>query len=293
MELHQLRAFTRIVEAGSFHAAAAELHVTQAAVSHSIKALESRAGATLLVRGPKGVSLTEAGKVLLPYAKRIVETVDAASEDLASLQEGGALKLATFASASSHYLPAVMKAFHTRFPRIHLDIKEGNDLEALQWLRAGEADIAFVVDGPNDVEFQPLYDDDFVLVARRTEFPQDFRSPIPIEALAGQQVVSSMGGCARVVSAAMSASNVSVSYPAAARETSTALALVQAGVGVAILPRLLVPEPPSPLVCFDIVPRITRQIGIAVRKSERRAHAAASFLSLVAHMRVSGQPRSL
>lgn len=285
MELQQLRAFVCAVDYGSFRRAADELSVSQAAISHSIKSLEGRVAVTLLVRSARGLSLTEAGEVLLPYARRVLESVDAASEDLAALREKGTLRLATFASASSHYLPTVMTAFHARFPRVRLDIQEGNDLEALEWLRNGDADVAFVVDGAADVDFQPIYDDDFVLVAPRGELSCEPGGEVPITALEGTSMVAATGGCERVVSASLKASGVTVSYSATARETSTALALVQAGVGVTVLPRLLISTMPDGLVCFDVVPRISRKIGVAVRKGERRAHAVASFLSFVARMK--------
>lgn len=290
MELHQLRAFTQVVEDGSFREAAETLHLTQAAVSHSIKSLEGRVGVTLLNRGRTGVSLTEAGEVLLPYAKRVVETIGTASEDLASLHGAGTLKLATFASASNHYLPAVLQEFHSRFPRIRLDIKEGNDLDTLEWLRTGEVDVAFVVGHPRNVQFQPLYDDDFVLVARGDQMPGVAENAVPIEMVSDQRVIAATGGCEKVVSAALSVANTSVVYSAVVREPSTALALVQAGVGITILPRLLVPTLPRTLVCLDIIPRISRQISIAVRRGERRSHAVASFMGLVGQMRgIHGQ----
>lgn len=285
MELHQLRAFTQVVDCGSFRAAANELHVTQAAVSHSIKSLESRIGATVLVRGPRGVSLTEAGEILLPCARRVVQSVDATSEDLASLNDEGTLRLATFTSASSHYLPGVMRVFHSQFPRINLDIKEGNDLDALRSLRSGKADIAFVVQGPDDVDFLHVYDDDFVLVATQAEFPNACSTEISIATLENKQIIVATGSCERVVRTALAASNVSVSYPAVARETSTALALVQANIGVTLLPRLLASNLPSGLISFDIAPRISRRIGVSIRKGERRSNTVASFLAVVTHMR--------
>lgn len=281
MELHQLRAFVHVVESGSFRKAAEQLHVTQAAISHSIKTLETRVGTAVLVRSNGAMSLTEAGQVLLSHARSVLASVDAAAEDLAALQEEGTLRLATFASASAYYLPLLARKFHERFPRIGMEIREGNDLESFEWLKEGLSDISFVVGASSDIQFYPLYDDDFVLVARKGAFPDARSRTLPMSALNGCKMIQATGGCERLVSTALEASGISIIHAAAAREPSTAVALVQADLGSTIRPRVLVPNQLEGVEIFELAPRITRTVGLAVRPGERLAHAAAALLGLV------------
>lgn len=287
MELHQLRALVSIVDLGSFRKAAQQLHVTQAAISHSIKSLERRLGVTLLVRSTSTMRLTEAGAVLLPHARTVVETIESAGEDLAALREEGTLRLGSFASASAQFLPTLVREFHSRFPRIRLEIKEGHDLEARRWLLTGDVDVAFVVGDSDDTVFQPLCDDDFVLVAPEGRFRATATDSLAVTQLDGCALIESTGGCERVVRSALEASGITVTRSALARETSTAFALVQAGIGIAVLPRMVLPQLPNGLVTYDLRPRISRTLGLAVRPDGKPPRAVMAFITLMVDLQRS------
>ena len=134
--MRHLAALEAVARTGSFGRAALELGYTQSAISQQIAALERIVGEKLVERpgGPRAISMTEAGELLLRHAEAIVNRLDAARADMASLRAGetGALRVATYQSISARVLPVVMRRFMGDWPGIALDLSEpSNDHDAL------------------------------------------------------------------------------------------------------------------------------------------------------------------
>src|SRR5436309_14785272 len=128
VELRHLLALQAIAEHGSFGRAARALGYTQSAVSQQIAFLERAVGEKLVERpgGPRAVSLTEAGRLLLRHAEAIVARMKAARADMASLRAGevGTLRVGTYQSVGARVLPAVMRRFRSERPGIELELHE-------------------------------------------------------------------------------------------------------------------------------------------------------------------------
>ena len=126
MELHQLRYFVAVAEAGSFSNAARRCHVAQPSLSQQIKKLEIDLGQELFERHPSGVVLTEAGHALLPRARRVLSEVQEAAAALRSDIDDGAGPLAVGAipTMAPYVLPPVLAPFSQRFPRCELTVRE-------------------------------------------------------------------------------------------------------------------------------------------------------------------------
>jgi DNA-binding transcriptional LysR family regulator len=142
-----LRVFLDVARHGSFTVAARTLGWTQSAVSRQIASLESAlGGAPLFDRLPRGVRLTEAGRVLVPYAEAVVERLHAAGRDLAALREvaGGRLRLGAFATADAALVPRAIAAFRARHPGVRLTREEGLTPVLLDRLASGGLDLAVV-----------------------------------------------------------------------------------------------------------------------------------------------------
>lgn len=282
MELRQLQVFVEVVDAGSFKGAANRLHVTQPAVSYSIRALESRLGVGLFVRGQHSIRLTAAGESLLPRARSILRQVELAARDVLLSGNGEVLRVGCFASVGLDFFPSVARRFSERFPGVHIEVSEGTDLELVAGLRAGDIDVSFVLGEPRGVATTFLYCDDFVYVARTLNQIQG--SCIDLQSLSGMRRVRSMGGCEAVIARALELHGIVSSTPAQVREASTALSIVAAGIANAILPRALVSGAHRDVVCADMRPNITRQVGIAVREDGTSGLLAASFARLALEM---------
>src|SRR3954471_9296794 len=173
VELRHLAALQAVAQEGSFGRAAQRLGYTQSAVSQQIAALERAVGERLVERpgGPRPVTLTEAGRLLLGHADAIVARLKAAQADMAALHEGaaGTLRIGTFQSVGARVLPAVVTRFTEAWPDIEIQLKESaHDDELAQWVERGDIDLAFVM-LPIDVEpltTQQLLRDPYVLVVR-------------------------------------------------------------------------------------------------------------------------------
>ncbi|WSU49680.1 LysR family transcriptional regulator [Streptomyces sp. NBC_01092] len=142
-----LRVFLEVARHGSFTGAARTLGWTQSAVSRQISSLEGAlGGAALFDRLPRGVRLSEAGRVLVPYAEAVAEALHGAVRELAALREvaGGRLRFGAFATADAGLVPQALAAFRARHPRVHVTREEGFTPVLLDRLSAGHLDLAVV-----------------------------------------------------------------------------------------------------------------------------------------------------
>ncbi|HYD84516.1 MAG TPA: LysR family transcriptional regulator [Opitutus sp.] len=148
MELRHLRYFVAVAEALSYRGAAERLHVAQPALSKQIQDLEAEVGARLLNRNTGGVSLTDAGAVLLDEARDILERVEmaaAAARDAAS-GKGGRLTIGSLGAVSASFLPASLAAFRERFPGVEINLHESTMPEQITELRRGVIQLGFAIE---------------------------------------------------------------------------------------------------------------------------------------------------
>ncbi len=152
MEFDQLRTFLAVLEHKSFVRAGQALHVGQSTVSFHVKALEQRVGTTLLERGRGAIEPTAAGRVLLPYAERIVALVDEAGARLRAAESGevGRLVLAASTIPGEYLVPALLSEFRKRHPRIRVEMDVSDSEKATSAVLAREADLALVGQKPRD-----------------------------------------------------------------------------------------------------------------------------------------------
>jgi DNA-binding transcriptional LysR family regulator len=147
VEIRQLKAFVAIAETGTFTAAAARVHVTQAAISMQIRQLETEVGAKLFVRAPRHVILTEAGEHLLHRARQILREHDAAIDEIAELAgaERGRLRIGSAsAMVLTDPLPKILKEIRKRHPRAEVSVTSGTSEALVEQILGGELDLAFV-----------------------------------------------------------------------------------------------------------------------------------------------------
>lgn len=146
LELREARYFVAVAEELSFRRAAERLHMSQPPLSQVVKALEQRLGVQLLRRSTREVTLTAAGQVFLDRCRELLSSAEAA-EDAARAAAGGAvgrLRLAAVTSAFVHPLPGALERFARDYPLVELRVRETDTHVAVEDLRRGDLDIAFV-----------------------------------------------------------------------------------------------------------------------------------------------------
>jgi len=292
VELRHLAALEAVAREGSFGRAAAKLGYTQSAVSQQIATLERSVGERLLERpgGPRAVSLTEAGELLLRHAEAIVARLDAARADMASLRAGetGVLRVGTYQSVGARVLPAVMRRFQKEHPGITLELREPTtDPELYAYIESGDLDLAFcsppLPDGPFDS--LDLMSDPYVLVvpfdhelASRTAASLDDLGDFPL-------VGSSACSSGLQLEQGLRDEGFEPSFTFRSDDNGTVQGLVAAGYGAALVPLLSVMPGDPRVKVLRIVPKIRRR-GIAVvwHADRHRSPAARAFVETAAEV---------
>lgn len=171
--LTELRHFVLIVEIGNFTRAAARAHLTQPALSASIRRLEQHMGARLLDRGRGGAKPTAAGTALLPFARAALAAVEAGERAVAELEglRAGEVRFAAGATACTYLLPEALARYRKAHPGIRFLLRETNTDEALDALHSGQIDMAIV----SNAEGEPWFTDELIVVAA-----PDFERPVEL-----------------------------------------------------------------------------------------------------------------
>jgi DNA-binding transcriptional LysR family regulator len=233
---------------GSFSAAAESLSFTQSAISQQIAALERETGTKLVERGARGIRMTEAGEVLVRHAEAVLARLSSAEDELAALAglRGGRLRLSAFQSAGATLVPQAMAAFNRRYPDVELALTQAEPEPATEMMRAGELDIAIVYDfdgmtGGIDEQLDAVYllDDQYDLLLA-ADHPLAERARVRLSDLADERWVNSCppSGCRRAVVHACNQAGFEPNVEFELDDILAMQALVAAGMGVTLLPRL-------------------------------------------------------
>lgn len=167
MTFTQLEIFAVVAELGSFTAAGQRLGISQSAVSHALKQLETKWGVTLLSRGPTGIEVTEVGRSLLVRVRELLGISEAIHQEVAAVRglNRGVLRIGSFGTTSSlQLLPQILEKFTQRYPEIDVFVDEGEDKEVGQWLIERRVDAGFVVLPDERFYTVPIVEDQFVVL---------------------------------------------------------------------------------------------------------------------------------
>ena len=289
IELRHLAALEAVGRTRSFGAAARELGYTQSAISQQIARLERAVGQKLVDRpgGPRRVDLTEAGRLLLRHADAIVAQLDAAQADMAALAEGaaGPLRVGIFQSVGARILPGLLRRFQAEWPRVEVRVREETDAtELLRLLERGELDLTFadlpLPEGPFEFA-EVLHDPYLLLVSSKSELAG--RESARLRDLAGQPFVSWRTGAdfERFLGSLVPELDVVFRTD----DNGTLTALVAEGLGVAVVPRLVVNPRNPAVVGLPLGTRIPpRVLAIVWHRDRYRSAASQAFADLACEL---------
>jgi DNA-binding transcriptional LysR family regulator len=292
VELRHLAALEAVAREGTFGRAAVSLGYTQSAISQQIQTLERIVGERLLERpgGPRAVSLTEAGALLLRHAEPIIARLQAAQADMAALShgQGGALRIGTFQSVGAKVLPEVMRRFLATWPHIELELRESpSDDDLLRLIERGELELAFAMlptlEGPFETR-EILRDPYVLLVPADHELGGLERTSI---ADLGDLTLIGNRACRSTALAEDELVQRGVVVDVAFRsdDNGTVQGLVGAGFGAALVPLLTVDRNDPRVSVLEIEPEIPhRRIALAWHRDRHRSPAARAFAELAAEV---------
>jgi molybdate transport repressor ModE-like protein len=285
LDLRRLRVLRAVAREGSFSAAARALDYTQPAVSHHVARLEAELGTSLLVRGGRGVRLTDAGRALVEHADAVLIRLASAEDEIAAIAglRAGRVRLAAFPSASATLVPVAARALKDAHPEVTVSLIEAEPPEALALLRAGEVDVVVAFGYPEsdvasgrDVQTAQLLDDPLALVlpaGRRTR-------RLTLADLADETWIA---GCERCRAHLLHLAHGAGFEPRIAFATDdyvTVQALVAAGLGVALLPSLaLAAARRADVLTLTLPAPAARQIAAVVPAAARQPPAVSAMLA--------------
>jgi DNA-binding transcriptional LysR family regulator len=284
IEVRHLAALDAVESEGSFGRAATKLGYTQSAISQQIATLERIVGERLIERpgGPRPVSLTEAGVLLLRHADSIISRLRAAQADLRALRAGeaGTIRVGTFQSVGARLLPEVMRTFTERWPKVDVMLNELEDDGIVRAIETGEIDIGFVqlpvVDAP--LETVELLRDPYVVIVAANSPLADGRPTL--REVATQPLIGFRDehGAAPIVSAFRS-TGVDPHWAFRSNDNPTVQGLVAAGMGVAVMPRLTVDPADRRIAIVELAaPMPPRIIAVAQHRDRYSSPAARAFV---------------
>jgi len=286
LDLRHLVALKTIADEASFGRAAERLGYTQSAVSQQIAALERIVGLRLIERpgGPRAISLTEAGRILLRHAEAIQARLLAARADMAALEAGdaGRLRVGTFQSVGARIIPTLLRRFSDSHPDVEILLRESQDeSELLEMIERGELDLTFwtLPVAPGPYETVELLTDPYVLVVPAGS-PLASLKRTPTLKEIGLQPLIGFNRCSAMdqVESHLSSTGRTPNIVFRSDNNGTVQGLVGAGVGLSVSPRLTVDEDDPSIEVVDLQGRIPpRVIGLVWHSDRHRSPAADAF----------------
>lgn len=278
--LRQLRVFVAVARQGSFSQAGQLIGLSQSAVSHSIKELEGEMGIRLLDRTTREVLLTEAGEQLASRLERMLEELNTTLLDVRSYgqQRSGTVRVAASQTISAHLMPQCLAASQHHFPDIKVLLRDRPQQWVLQSIRNAEVDFGIVI-GPlaaEDLECEAILDEPFLLLCRQDDPLASVRT-VRWQMLNQRLLVLQdyASGSRVLIDEALRLQQVQAEIVQEIGHPATLFPMVEAGIGISILPALALPLPQGrALLVRRMEPEINRTIMLVRRKNRSLTPAA-------------------
>jgi DNA-binding transcriptional LysR family regulator len=286
VELRHLEYFVAVAEELSFTRASRRLHVVQSGVSSAIQGLERELGAALFDRDRHRVTLTEAGRALLPEARATLAAAQAAADAVAEASAGlrGTLTIGTMISTASVDVPALLRQFHEQHPGVlvRLRVMPGGSADLAREVADGGLDLALLSlpgEAPAGLAVRQLAHEPLVLVCAPDD-PLAKREAVPLDALAAEAFVDfPVGwGTRALIDRAFAAAGIDRQVAFEVADYRTAAGLVSNGLGVAFIPASAVPWLDG-VTQVPADPPLEWRILVAMSATRRASAAARAFLT--------------
>ncbi|MPZ84845.1 MAG: LysR family transcriptional regulator [Actinophytocola sp.] len=293
LDVHRLRLLRELARQGTIAAAARACSLTPSAVSQQLAVLEREAGTPLYFRDGRRLVLTEAALVLVEHTEQVLAELERASASVAALTSTvrGVLRLAAFPTAARALAADAIARCRAAHPDLRVRLSEQETADALEALRGGRIDVALVYEysllpGVRDVavETEPLVTEP-LLLALPADLPADLRAgpgPLPLASLADQPwIAASQDDTLRAMLArACAAAGFEPRLDFISSDYTVIFALVRAGLGVSIVPRLALESMSADIELREIADlELTRTVSVAVRAGSRRGPQIAAMLA--------------
>lgn len=285
VSIQKYLAFVKTVECGSFTRAAGVLNYSQSGISRMIGDLEREWRVTLLERGRSGVRLTSEGVRLLPYAKRVCAEYEKLQSEVDEINglKSGLIRIGTFSSVATHWLPNIIREFQKEYPNIDYELLLGDYTEIETWIAEGRVDCGFLR-LPVQTELETMFlEQDRLLVILPEDHPLAALEKIPLSALCGEPFMLLEKGAKAEVSEIFERSGLQPKVHFTTWDDYAIMSMAESGLGVSILPELILKRTPYRIAARELEIPAYRNIGLAWRGRKAPSPVLERFMKYLDH----------
>lgn len=283
MSLNKFEVFTTVIESGSLTKAGEVLGLTQSAVSHALASLEIEYGFSILTRGRSGISLTSNGERLLKYMREMLRWNEQMKQEVAAINglEVGTVRIGTFTSVSTQWLPGILKRFQDNHPTIEIKLLEGYYDDMEHWILSGAVDFGFVSLPTTDAfESIPLKKDRMLLIVSE-DHELHLSDMVRVSQLEQETFIMPKAGCDNDIQRIFKEYKFQPNVKYELGDDQAIIAMVQNGLGISILPEMILFRLPPNIRTVPLEGEHLRSIGIAAPSLKNMSPAAKKFLDYV------------
>ncbi|MCM1159436.1 MAG: LysR family transcriptional regulator [Clostridium sp.] len=280
MNIQKYIAFVKTVELGSFTKAAEILNYSQSGISRMIHDLEKEWKVSLLERRRTGVKLTSDGLRLLPYARNVCfdfYKLQMQIDELNGLQSG-LIRIGTFSSVATHWLPNIIKEFQKDYPNIDYELLLGDYTEIEEWILDGRVDLGFLrLPAHPGLDTLFLEQDKLMAILPENHYLADC-DKFPVQALCEEPFMLLEKGAKAEISEIFEMCNLKPLIHFTTWDDYAIMSMVERGLGISILPQLILKRIPYHIVAKELDVPAYRNIGLAVRNKKSVSLAVERFM---------------
>lgn len=279
MTLLSYQIFQTVIEQGSFQKAAQVMNLTPSAISHSISTMEKELGFPLFNRNKSGITLTSYGENLQPYILTVLNS-DTKLQQAISEFNGlthGSVKIGTFSSVCTGFIPDIIAGFSKKHPNIEIKIYQGTYDDVYTWLKTGVVDLGFLSDSScKDLILSPLYEDELLVITPKN-YKVAHKGYIEINELDGEKFISQRESTDADIQEIFRKYKLNVKSSCHVVDDLSQIAMVASGLGICIMPQLVMQNIPYDVNTYKLKPSEHRTIGICSMNEELMAPAVKSM----------------
>ena len=283
MNIEYCRLFLKTVKLGSLTAAAEQSGYTQSALSHIISGLEKEFGFALFTRSKAGVSLTQDGERMLPFIRDAVMRSDIALQAASEIKglKSGRVRIGAFSSIAICRLPAIIRKFNAAYPNIELDVRVDTYKVIEDWLANDEVDCGFISDASlKEMDFIPLMEDRLLALVP-DDHPLLACDKLTAQSIESMDFIVPGEGSNYDIGRYFKSAGIKPKIRFAVSDDYAAAAMVKQGLGITIMPELILEAISGSFNTLELEKECIRKIGIATRRNAPVSPACKAFIEFV------------
>ena len=283
MSISKYETLAKVCELGSLTKAAEALEITQSAVSHTINSLEEQFGFAILTRSRAGVKLTDNGQRIMPSVRGMLNYYEQLNQTVSAIRglDFGTVRIGAFTSVAVHWLPGVIKEFQRDYPNVDIKLLNGDYHDVEKWLTEGSVDLGFVnLPTKLNCECIALMEDRLLAI-----LPPDHKfasyPKFPLVECETEAFITLLETSNHDANKALSAAGIKPNIKFSTKDDYAIIAMVEQGLGISIMPELLLRGRHDNVAVKELVPPSKRTIGLAIGETSSQSPATRKFADYI------------